>query len=144
MSTLLLTLQMQIRHKQSKKALAEKAATVRRRAIAFEKSKQKIDDRQVQLHELKEKVHSSEKAVVMRDAYLERLDEQMYSKEDEVDALKNILKNKDDPSQILEGEANGPDVMEVRFYIYTHVLRWCMQSRSNSIHYFYSSISTSI
>jgi hypothetical protein len=45
------------------------------------------------------------------------MDEQVYEKEDEVDGLKNVLKNKDDPSQILEDEATGPDVMEVSYVL---------------------------
>ncbi|KAL7535533.1 hypothetical protein ACHAXR_006552 [Thalassiosira sp. AJA248-18] len=104
--------QMQIRHKQNKQTLEAKASKVALRKIAFEKSKQKIDTLQAQLQELKAKAHSNEKAVVLREAYSERLDELVYSKEDEVDGLKNILKNKDDPSQMLEDEPSGPDVME--------------------------------
>ena len=37
----------------------------------------------------------------------------VYSKEDEVDGLKNLLNIKNDPKQILEDEATGPDINEV-------------------------------
>lgn len=40
-------------------------------------------------------------------------DEMVYSKEDEVDGLKNALNIKNDPKQILEDEATGPDINEV-------------------------------
>ena len=39
--------------------------------------------------------------------------EMVYSKEDEVDGLKNLLTNQNDPKQILEDEATGPDINEV-------------------------------
>lgn len=106
-------LQMQIRLKQDKKVLEAKASKVALRKIASEKSKQKIDALQAQLQELKSKSKSNEKAVALREAYLERLDELVYAKEDEVDGLKNILKNKESPDQVLEDEPTGPDVMEV-------------------------------
>ena len=105
---------MQIRHKQNKKLLEAKASKAALRKIAFEKYKQRIDILQEQLQELKSKSNSNEKAIVMREAYLERLDESVYSKEDEVDGLKNVLKNKESPDQIMEDEPTGPDVMEVR------------------------------
>ena len=116
---------MQIRHKQNKKVLEAKSSKVALRKIAFEKSKQKIETLQAQLQELKSKSGSNEKAVVMRETYLERMDEVVYSKEDEVDGLKNVLKNKEDPSQIMEDEVCGPDVMEVRKCVEAHA-RCCV------------------
>ena len=104
---------MQIKHKQVKKQQEALASKVALRKIAFEKSKQHIDTLQLKLQELKSKCNSNEQAVVMREAYLERLDEMVYSKEDEVDGLKNILNMKNDPKQILEDEATGPDINEV-------------------------------
>ncbi len=105
--------QMQMRQEQNKKALQEKASKVAQRKIFFEKTKQHIEALQAKLHELKAKSNANEKAVVMREAYLERLDELVYSKEDVVDGLKNVLRNKESPSEILEDEPSGPDVMEV-------------------------------
>ncbi|KAL7525983.1 hypothetical protein ACHAWF_001586 [Thalassiosira exigua] len=129
--------QMKIRDKQNKKLLEAKASKVALRKITFEKAKLKVDALQTQLQEVKSKADSNEKAVAMREAYLERLDELIYSKrcapfntdlapivffltsnykEDEVDGLKNALKNKADPSQILDDEPSGPDVMEAEIY----------------------------
>ena len=104
---------MQIRLKQVKKQQEALASKVALRKIAFEKSKQHIDTLQLKFQELKSKCNSNDQAVVMREAYLERLDEMVYSKEDEVDGLKNILNMKNDPKQILEDEATGPDINEV-------------------------------
>ena len=102
--------QMSIELKGTMKVLETKAAKLSLEKISYEKSKQRIDKIQSQLHDIKSKVEKNKQAIVMREAYLERLDEQLYAKEDEVDGLKNVLNNRKSPDKILEDEVVGPDI----------------------------------
>ena len=103
---------MQVRQSQTKKDLESVASKVALRKVSFEKSKQRVEVLHARLQDVKAKALANEKAVALREAYLERLDEEVYAKEDELDGLKNVLKNRADPTQVLEDEQTGPDVME--------------------------------
>ena len=102
---------MQIRQKQNKKLLATQTSKVALRKIALKKTQQKTESLQGQLDELNTKSKLIKRGIAMREAHMERLDESVYSKEDEVDGLKNVLKNKASPDQIMEEEPTGPDIM---------------------------------
>ncbi|KAL9179568.1 hypothetical protein ACHAXT_008858 [Thalassiosira profunda] len=110
--------QMQVRQNQAKKDLESVASKVALRKISFEKSTQRVDALHTRLQDVKAKALANEKAVALREAYLERLDEEVYAKEDELDGLKNVLKNRADPTQVLEDEQTGPDYINQKAAIF--------------------------